>query len=48
MEKLPRCLLLHRDLLVKYKEFQINKLWFDVKIETQQLTELNEDAMAGT
>jgi hypothetical protein len=41
-------LLLHRDLLVKYKEFQINKLWFDVKIETQQLTELTEEAAAGT
>jgi hypothetical protein len=41
-------LLLHRYLLVKYKEYQINKLWFDVKIGTRQLTELNEDAVAGT
>jgi len=32
---------------VKYKESQINKLWFDEKIETQQLMESNEDETAG-
>jgi hypothetical protein len=41
-------LLLHQYRFVKHKGYQINKLWFDVKIGTQQLTELNEDAVAGT
>ena len=46
-KKLPRWWLLHQDLLVKHKESQINKLWFDGKIETQQLMESNEDETAG-
>jgi len=45
--KLPHWWLLHLGLLVKYKEYQINKLWFDGKIETQQLMESNEDETAG-
>ena len=37
----------HQDLLATNKESINNTLWFDEKIETQQLTEVNEDAVAG-